>query len=117
MRTESSIRDNCCKKIFMNDFETSKDISNDDIDDALKTFSISSVSQGQISLMLERKLKIKAFNQWVKDQVRFRVDPTRLEFTVNTTAELLCCVKTHKMFVACSNAIASPGKTWQVYQG
>ena len=95
----------------MNNFETCKDISNDDIDDALKTFSISSVSQGQISLMLERKQKTKAFNQWVKDQVRFCVDPTRLEFTVNTTAELLCCVKTHKMFVARSNAIASPGKT------
>ena len=94
----------------MNNFENCKDISNDDIDNALNTFSILTVAQGQIRLMPARKQKIKAFNQWVKDQFKIGVDPTTLVFTVNTTVELLHRVKTHKMFVAQSDAIALAAK-------
>ena len=93
-------------EIFMDYFETCKDISNDDIDDKLKTFYILTVAQGQIHLMPESKQNIKAFNQWVKDQFRLGVEATTLEFTVNTSAELLHRVKTHKIFVARSYAIA-----------
>ena len=49
-------------QIFMDNFETCKDISNNNIDDALKTFSILTVAQGQIHLMPASKQKIKAFN-------------------------------------------------------
>ena len=78
----------------MADFETCKDISNNNIDDALKTFSILTVAQGQIHLMPASKQKIKAFNYWVKDQLRLGVDPTVLAFPVNSSAELLRRVKT-----------------------
>ena len=47
----------------MDDFKTCKDISNGDIDDVLKTFSILTVAQVQIRLMQISKQKIKAFNQ------------------------------------------------------
>ena len=93
-------------QIFMDYFETCKDISNDDIEDALKTFSILTVMQGQIRLMPASKQEIKAFKQCVKDQFRLGVDPTTLEIPVNTAAELLRCVKTHKILVARSDAIA-----------
>ena len=73
-------------QIFMDNFETCKDISNDDIDDALKTFSILTVAKGQIRLMPVSKQNIKAFNQWVKDQFRLGMDPTTLAFLVNTAA-------------------------------
>ena len=42
-------------EIFIDDFETCKDISNDDIDNLLKIFSILPVAQGQILLMQESK--------------------------------------------------------------
>ena len=98
-------------QIFMGDFETCKDISNDNIDDALKTFSILSVAQGQIRLMTVSKQKIKTFNRWVKGQFRLGMNPNALAFPVNTAAELLPCVKTHKMFVARFDAIASAEKS------
>ena len=93
-------------QIFMDDFETCKDISNDNIDDALKTSYILTVAQVQILFIPQSKQKIKAFNKWVKDQFRLGVDPTALSFPVNTTADLLRRVKTHKMFVARYDAIA-----------
>ena len=42
-------------EIFIDDFETCKDISNDDIDNLLKIFSILTVVQGQIISMPESK--------------------------------------------------------------
>ena len=53
---------NFATQIFMDDFETCKDISNDDIDDELKTFYILTVAQGQINLMTVSKQKVKSFN-------------------------------------------------------
>ena len=64
--------------------------------------------------MPSSKQKIKAFNQWVKDQFRLGVDPTVLAFPVNTAAEILRRVKTHKMFVASSDAIALAAKPYKL---
>ena len=97
-------------QIFMDNFETCKDISNDDIEDALKTFSILTFMPGQIRLMPASKQNIKAFNQWVKDQLRLGMDPTTLAFPMNTAVDLLLYVKRHNMFVARSDATASAEK-------
>ena len=94
----------------MDDFETRKDISNNNIDDALKTFSILTVAQGHISLMPGSNQKIKDFNKWLKYQFRIGVEPTTLAFPVNTAAEMLRRVKTHNMFVSRSDAIALAAK-------
>ena len=97
-------------QIFMENFETCKDIYDNNIDDALKTLSILTVVQGQIHLMPASKEKIKAFIQWVKDQFRLGVGPTVLALPVNSAAELLRRVKTHNMLIACSDAITSAAK-------
>ena len=55
-------------QIFMDDFTTCKDISNKDIDDTLKTFSILTIAHGQIRLLSANKHKIKASTQWTKYQ-------------------------------------------------
>ena len=56
------------------------------------------------------KQKIKAFTQWTKEQFRLGIDTTNLAFPVDMAAELLRLVKMHKMFVACSDAIALAAK-------
>ena len=94
----------------MDKFTTCKDISNEDSDDAIKTFSIYKISQGQINLLPGNKQKIKAFIQWTKDQSWLGINPTTLMFPVDTTVELLRRVKMHKMFVSRSDAIASATK-------
>ena len=73
-------------QIFMDNSETCKDISNDNIYNTRKTFSILTVAQGQFFLMPAIKQRIKSFNQWVKDQFRLGMDPTTLAFLVNTAA-------------------------------
>ena len=97
-------------QIFIDNSETCKDISNDNIYNTRKTFSILTVAQGQISLMPASKQKTKAFKQWVKYQFRIGMEPTPLEFPVNNAEELLRRVKTHKMFVARSDDIALAAK-------
>ena len=57
------------------------------------------------------KKRVKAFNQWSKDQFWLRIDPTTLAFPVKTAAELLRCVKMHKMFVDNSDGIALAANT------
>ena len=94
-------------QIFMDDFETCKDISNRDIGDDLKKLSVFTVAQGQIRLLSAMKQRIKSFKQWSKDQFWLIIDSTTLAFLVNKAAELLRRVKMHKMFVYCSDAIAS----------
>ena len=94
----------------MDDFKTCKEVSNRDIDDSLKIFPVLTVSQGKIRLFPEMKQRIKAFNQWSKDQFWLVIYPITLALPVNTAAELLRRVKTHKMFVDRSDAIASAAK-------
>ena len=55
-------------QIFMDYFKTCKKIPNWDIDDSLKTFSVITVAQGKKCLLPEMKQRIKAFNQWSKDE-------------------------------------------------
>ena len=97
-------------QIFMDNFTTCKYISNEDIDDTLKTFSILTITQGQIRLLPASKKNIKAFTQWTKAQFWLGINPTTLAFPVDTTAELLRRFKTHKCFAARSDAIAFAAK-------
>ena len=60
----------------MNDFESYKDISSEDLADIFKTFSGMTTPQWQVRLMTAKNNKIKEITQWVKDQFRLRIDPT-----------------------------------------
>ena len=54
---------------------------------------------------------------WTKDQLLLGINPTTLELPLDTIAELLRCVKAHKMFVARSDAIASSAKPDNLTKG
>ena len=97
-------------EVFMDDFETCKDISEDDLYDAFKTFSTLTVAQGQIRVLPGQKKKIKAFNQWVKDQYRLGRDPANAVFPVNETTELLKRAATHKKFTEKGKTLADAAK-------
>ena len=96
--------------VFMYDFESCKDISNEHPAEIFKTFSGLTATQGQIRLTPEKNNNIKEFTQWVKYQFRLCMDPTKLPFPQDDTAELLRRFKTHKMFVYKSYTISKATK-------
>ena len=55
-------------EVFMDSFETCRDMSDADLTDAFKTFSNLSVAEGRIRLLPAQKVRVKAFLQWAKDQ-------------------------------------------------
>ena len=57
-------------EVFMDEFESCKDMSNEDLAESFKNLSGLTATQGQIRLIPAQKNKIKAFTQWVKDQFR-----------------------------------------------
>ena len=65
---------------FMDEFESFKDMSNEDLAELFKTLLGLTVGQGKIRLNPQQKNKIKAFTQWVKDQYILVIDPTKNEF-------------------------------------
>ena len=97
-------------EVFMDDFETCKDVTDDDLLDAFKTFSGLTVAQGQIRLLPGQKKKIKAFSQWVKDQYRLGLNPADTMFPVNETIGLLKRASTHKKFIDKAKSLASAAK-------
>ena len=58
--------------IFIDVLQTCRDISKYDINDALRTFSILTVAQGQIKLLPSHNNKFKSFNQLVKYHLSIR---------------------------------------------
>ena len=65
---------------FMDEFGSCKDMSNEDTAEFFKALSSLTVGQGEIRLNPQEKNNIKAFTQWLKDQYRLGLDPTRLSF-------------------------------------
>ena len=81
--------------IFEDDFTTYVDKNFKDIDDGLKSFLSLTVLQGQIRILPGVKKRIKAFTQWVRDQIRLGRDPANLAFPVADTATLMRRFTTH----------------------
>ena len=73
-------------EIFMDDFESCKDMSNEDLSEIFKTLSGMILTQGKIRLVPSQKKKIKAFPPWVKDQFILGIDPTTLHSPQADTA-------------------------------
>ena len=90
----------------MDEFESCKYMSNEKVAECFKTFSVITVCQEKITLKPQQNNKIKAFTQWVKDQYRLGMDPTRLPFPDTHTSELLRRDKTHQLFVPKSDPIS-----------
>ena len=97
-------------EVYMNDFKTCRDITDDDLYDAFKTFSGLTQAQGQIRVLPGQKKKIKAFSYWVKDQYRLGLDPIDTEFPVNDTVDLIEKASTHKQFRNNAKALAEAAR-------
>ena len=87
-------------EVFMDDFESCKDISNEDLEEIFNNFSCLNATQRCIRLISAQKNRIKAFTQWVKDQFRLGIDPTTLPFPQADTAELLRRANTNQIVVS-----------------
>jgi hypothetical protein len=97
-------------EVYMDDFETCKDITDEDLHDAFKTFSGLTVAQGQIRVLPGQKKKIKAFSHWVKDQYRRGLDPSSTIFPVDETIALLNRASTHKQYLNKAKTLANAAK-------
>ncbi|CAJ1963903.1 unnamed protein product [Cylindrotheca closterium] len=67
-------------EIFSDDFNTTMDVSIDELNDELKTLAGMTTAQGQIRLMPGIKKNIRAFIQWCRDEFRMGRDPATVHF-------------------------------------
>ena len=86
-------------ELFLDDFNTCKDKTHEEVDDDLKSFSSLAVRNGQIVLRPIVKRNIKAFIQWTKDMYRTGIDPASRLFPIGEVANLLRRHKSHEAFV------------------
>ncbi|CAJ1959254.1 unnamed protein product [Cylindrotheca closterium] len=75
-------------EIFSDDFNTTMDVSIDELNDELKTIAGMTTAQGQIRLMPGIKKNIRAFIQWCRDEFRMGRDPATVQFPVIDAAQL-----------------------------
>ena len=96
--------------IFEDDFNTSMDKTYKDLDDDLKMFSSLTAMQGQIRLLPGVKKRIKAFIQWVRDQIRLGKDPANRAFPVADSASLMRRYTTHDKYIKKSATLTDAAK-------
>ena len=85
--------------IFEDDFTTCMDKTLMDVDDDLKTFSRLTAAQGQIRILPGVKKRIKAFIQWVRDQIRLGRSPENQASSVADAASLMRRHTTHEKYI------------------
>lgn len=93
--------------LFDDNFETCLDKTHEEIDAAYSDFS---QAQGQIRLLPSVKRNIKAFIQWVRDELRLGRDPSTSVFDSNNTPTLIRRYKTHKQFIEKSSDLSDACK-------
>jgi hypothetical protein len=99
--------------LFNDDFMSCMDKTFSELDQDFKTYSDLTVAQGQIRMVPGVKTQIKAFVQWVRDEVRYGRAPTMTPFPVNTAATLIRRYKTHEKFIKDSSTISDAAKPKQ----
>ena len=97
-------------EIFDNDFFSCIDKDIDEVEEDFKTYSSLTVNQGQIRLHPGTKRQIKAFVQWVKDQVRTGLDPSLTVFPIADTPTLIRRHKSHLAFCEKSKRVSETAK-------
>ena len=96
--------------IFDDDFSSCMDKTHEDMESDFKSFSTLTAVQGQIRLLPGVKKRIKAFVQWVKDEVRLGREPSLTPFPAGDTANLVRRCTTHKKFVSKSSTLSDAAK-------
>ena len=98
------------EEVFDNDFQSCIDKEISEIEDDFKTYSGLTVAQGQIRLHPGTKRQIKAFVQWVKDQVRTGLNPSLTVFPIADTPALIRRHKSHLAFCEKSKRVSETAK-------
>ena len=94
--------------IFNDEFVSVIDVTFEEVDATLKTYSQLTLAQGQIRLDPLIKKRIKAFIQWMRDRIRMTEDPAASVFPVTDTAILIRRHATHKLFVERASKVKEP---------
>lgn len=85
--------------LFGNSFETAMSVTIEDINRDLKDYSELTVAEGRIRMLPETKKKIKAFVQWVRDEIRMGRDPSIIPFPVGQFTMYFKRLADHKKFL------------------
>jgi len=98
------------RDIFNDDFNSCMNITYDEFDADLKSFSSLTAANGRITLNPQVKRNIKAFIQWTRDHIRTGVDPSTQIFDVNMVIDLTTRNKLHQSFIDKSKTIMEAAK-------
>ena len=82
----------------------------EELDQDFKSYSDLTQNQGQIRLVPGTKTRIRAFIQWVRDEVRYGRDPASIPFPAADAASLIRRYKTHAKFIKDSSTISDAAK-------
>lgn len=94
--------------IFGDEFRTAMDITTDDLDADLKSFS--DLQQDAIILTSIQRRNVKAYIQWIKDKFCQDEDPELQQFPQADALTLIRRAKTHEKFVEKSEAMTKSAK-------
>ena len=98
-------------EIFDNDFTSCMDNTYIELDDELDSYPTITAAHGQIRLTPRHKKNIKAFIQWMRDQIRLGVNPITVRFTVANASDFIKRYKHHDAYVKKSKTITETEKS------
>ena len=99
--------------LFDNDFQTCLDLDIKQLEADMKAYADMTVAEGRIRLNPRIKRNLKAFVQWVKDEILLDRDPASIPFPIATVSDLIRRAKTHKEFVENSPTVSEAAKPIQ----
>ena len=97
-------------QIFMDSFETTLNITTEEVSDAMTAFTKLTVANGQIPLQPGVKRRVLAFVQWSRSMIRTNQDPTLVAFPVGNILALTRDLQTCKCFEKQSDLLATQAK-------
>ena len=85
--------------IFGDSFNAVMELNYEELEADFKSYSTLTVADGQIRVNPRTKRLIRAFMQFIRNQIRTSVDPSTVPFVAANAIQLLHDEKTHKAFV------------------
>ena len=97
-------------ELFGYEFTSRMDKTYVELDNDLKSYSTLTATHGQIRLTPGHKKNIKAFIQWMRDQIRIGIDPITVIFPVANASDVIKRYKHHDAYVKKSKMITETAK-------
>eukprot|EP00978_Attheya_sp_CCMP212_P046992 scaffold421183_cov56-Attheya_sp.AAC.4 len=97
--------------MFNNFFHSCMDKTFDEVDQDFKSYSSLTIAQGPIRLSPGIRTRVKAFLQWMRDEIRLGCNPTNAPFPAQMMlADYICHYKTHLKFTRDQTTMADAAK-------